>query len=109
MYDYWDRIKIEENCDMAPAITTDYFEIKMKGCPSLSNNLDNDAGLCHLYCDHCAGWINPVIRRADFDPVHDIISRTEPRCYFRVCKDRQTVQQFAASAEPLWDPYDDLA
>jgi hypothetical protein len=109
MYDYWERIRIEENCDMELAITADYFEIKMKVCPSLSKNMDNDAGLYHRYCDHCAGWINPVIRGAGFYPVYDIISRTEPRCHFRVYKDRQKARHFAATAELLWDPYHDLS
>jgi hypothetical protein len=38
------------------------FEFRMLRCPSLSKPLDNMLG-CHYYCDHCAGWIHPVIEK----------------------------------------------
>jgi hypothetical protein len=105
MYDYWDRIRIEENCDMDLEITEDYFEIRMNVCPSLSKNLDNDAGQCTQYCDHCAGWINPVIKNAGYIPVYDMISRTEPRCNFRVYKSKEKAKEFAGQVQLSWDPY----
>lgn len=76
--------------------------------PPLSKNLDNDAALCLRYCDHCAGWINPVITSFGYFPVYDVISRTEPRCRFRVYKDKMKAVTYAKRAELLWDPYDDL-
>jgi hypothetical protein len=108
MYEYWQKIKVEENCDMDLNVNESFFEIDMHMCPSLSKNLDNDAGLCQRYCDHCAGWINPVITSFGYFPVYDVISRTEPRCRFRVYKDKKEAVAFAKHAELLWDPYDDL-
>ncbi len=105
MFDYWDRIKIEENCDMDLEITENYFEIRMNICPSLSKNLDNDAGLCIQYCDHCAGWINPLMKKIGYFPVYDIISRTEPRCNFRVYISEEKASRFAEGAKLLCDPY----
>ena len=59
-YDYWNRIKDEENCEGNLSLTEDYFEFRLKKCPSLSKALDNDAEACGHYCDHCMGWIEPV-------------------------------------------------
>ncbi len=108
MYDYWEHIRIEENCDMELFLEDDWFGVDMYGCPSLAKNLDNDAGLCMQYCDHCAGWINPVLRSYGYWPVYDIISRTIPQCKFRVFKDRQAALECASQAKELWDPYGDL-
>jgi len=108
MYEYWDRIRIEENCDMDFRIEEEFFEIRMNACPSLGKNLDNDAGLCIHYCEHCAGWINPVIRKYGYFPVYDIISPKEPRCRFRVYKDRDKAVEFSKGCTWFWDPYHDL-
>ena len=105
MRKYWDHIRIEENCEMDLEVTEDYFEFVMKKCPSLSKNLDNDAGLCELYCDHCAGWINPVIRSFGYYPVYDMISRTKPVCRFRAYRDIEKAREWAKDAELLAQPY----
>ena len=63
MFDYWEHIRIEENCDADLTVNDEYFEFKMNVCPSLSKNLDNDAGPCELYCDHCSGWIIPIMNK----------------------------------------------
>ena len=75
MYAYWDRIRIEEKCEMELILKDDCLEVIMKRCPSLAKNLDNDAGLCRFYCDHCPGWINPLVRKYGYYPVYNIISR----------------------------------
>jgi hypothetical protein len=80
----------------------------MNVCPSLSKNLDNDAGLCIHYCEHCAGWINPIIREYGYWPVYDIISPTEPRCHVRMYRDKKKALEFSKETIRLWDPYDDL-
>lgn len=107
MREYWDRIRIEENCEMDLNVTEEYFEFIMKKCPSLSKNLDNDAGPCEVYCDHCAGWINPVIREYGFYPVYDMISRSEPVCRFRAYKDREKAKTWADDAKLPAQPYEE--
>ena len=66
MYDYWEHIRIEENCDMTLELTDDYKYGKMNKCPSLSKVLDNDAEPSKRYCDHCAGWVGPLLKKAGF-------------------------------------------
>lgn len=109
MYGYWDRIRIEENCDMDLHVGDDRFELCMNRCPSLAKNLDNDAGLCIHYCEHCAGWIAPVLRSYGYWVVYDIISPVEPRCRMQVFADRDRALEQSARAIRLWDPYGDLA
>ena len=61
MYEYWDHIRIEENCDMDLKLDDEKLELRMNVCPSLSKVLDNDAEPMKRYCDHCAGWILSLI------------------------------------------------
>ena len=92
MYDYWSRIKIEENCDMDLFLSEDCLELRMNVCPSLSKVLDNDAGPCRVYCDHCPGWCGRVIAQAGYYMVYDIVSRTEPECREYVFADRDRAE-----------------
>ncbi len=107
MYDYWDHIRKEENCDADLRVTEDYFELQMNKCPSLSKNLDNDAGAFSMYCDHCAGWIGPVVNKYSYHLVYDIISRSDPHCLIRIYKDKNKALEFAKSTHLLARPYGD--
>ncbi len=77
---YWDRIAIEENCDMTCTLYEDRLEIVMRRCPSLSKAMDNDAGAFERYCDHCPGWVNPLLAKAGYRCDYDIIDRALPQC-----------------------------
>ena len=59
-----------------------------------------------LYCDHCMGWIQPLMDHVGLYAVMDMKSRTEPKCLFRVYKDRDRAEAFAAEARLLSRPYD---
>lgn len=107
MYEYWAHIIEEENCEAEMALSEEYFEFTMHRCPSLSKNLDNDAGLFPLYCDHCAGWIEPVMKRYGYHLVYDMISRTEPRCTLRVYRDAGAASDYARGARLLARPFGD--
>ena len=98
-YDYWARIVKEENCNGQLSLTQEYFEFRMDRCPSLSKVLDNDAAACKHYCDHCMGWIRPVMDAAGLYPVLDMESRAEPHCVLRVYIDSQKAQTFEQQAK----------
>jgi len=106
-YEYWKVIKEEENCEADLALTEDYFEFRMHRCPSLSKVLDNDASPSPSYCDHCMGWVGPVMEYAGLHAVMDICSPTEPHCRFRVYKDKAKADRFSAQAQRLSRPYDE--
>jgi len=104
-HDYWARILKEENCVGNLTLTDDYFEFRMDVCPSLSKALDNDAGAFQFYCDHCMGWVEPLMQAAGLHPVHDIESRTEAHCVFRVYLDQDKATAFEKQCRLPAKPY----
>lgn len=103
MYEYWEHIRIEENCDMEISLEPEYFHCKMKVCPSLSKITDNDGGACPKYCDHCPGWILPLMTKAGFFVVYNIIDRTKPVCEFFVYKDAACARKKRAELLEVYD------
>jgi len=103
--DFWRRALKEENCDVDFTETDDYFEFRMKRCPSLSKVMDNDCEPFELYCDHCMGWIQPLMEACGLYAVMDIESRTEPHCTFRVYSDAKKAEVWARQARLLARPY----
>jgi hypothetical protein len=106
MYEYWDKIRIEENADMDLELSNDRLVLKMNVCPSLGKNLDNDAGPSPRYCDHCAGWIKPVVEKHGFFVAYDIISRSEPRCILQIFKDKSKAGAAESAAVLPAKPYE---
>ena len=89
MYEYWEHIRIEENCDMINRIDDDCYSFEFFSCPSLSKAVDNDAGVCSAYCEHCPGWILPLMTKSGFFAVYNLIDRKQPRCEMFVFADKQ--------------------
>ena len=92
MYEYWERIRIEENCDMTHEYDGKCYHCHMNTCPSLSKVLDNDAAPCGRYCDHCPGWVGRVIAWSGHFMVYDIIGRETPQCEFWVYADKPSAE-----------------
>ena len=92
MYDYWVRIRIEENCDLTHDFDENCYHLKMNVCPSLSKVTDNDAGPCRRYCDHCPGWVGRVLARAGYFMVYDIVGRATPECEFWVFRTKEDAE-----------------
>ena len=107
MYDYWEHIRIEENCEAKLTLADDYFEFHMLTCPSLTKVVDNDAGLFPLYCDHCAGWVEPLMERHGYTLVYDMIDRRKPTCRMRVYRDPAKAREYARTVTLLARPYED--
>lgn len=88
LYEYWERIRIEENCGMEAELTSSCYHLRMTRCPSLSKALESDAGACSVYCDHCPGWVLRVFSMAGIWGVYNIAGRTEPVCELWAFEDR---------------------
>ncbi|MBR2364836.1 MAG: hypothetical protein IKA79_06510 [Lentisphaeria bacterium] len=100
MYDYWEHIRIEENCDMINRLEDDCYSFEFFSCPSLSKAVDNDAGACPEYCNHCPGWILPLMTKAGFYAVYNLIDRKTPRCeMFVYAQKDQAVRKAAQLTE----------
>ena len=116
MFEYWDRIRIEENCDFTLEYDDEHYRGRMNVCPSLAKNLDNDAGACKVYCDHCPGWVLRVFTRAGFYGVYDLEGRDKPSCDIWEYKDRAKAEKkkaelLALRGDPdlIKDNFDTLA
>ena len=88
MYDYWNRINIEENCDLRVSYDDKCYRGEMVACPSLAKAVDNDAGGCPKYCDHCPGWVLRVMTMAGYYGVYNLVGRDVPKCDFYAFKNR---------------------
>ena len=89
LYEYYIKIRKEENCDMDIELKAHEFSLFMKKCPSLSKATDNDAGVCPKYCLHCAGWLLPLLTKADLFIVYDMKSVDLPMCQIWVYDERR--------------------
>ena len=97
MYEYWEHIRIEENCDMVNRLEEDCYSFEFFSCPSLSKAVDNDAGACPEYCNHCPGWILPLMTKAGFYAVYNLIDRKIPRCEMFVYAEKEKARSKASS------------
>lgn len=73
MSKYWGHTLTEESPEQAFAITQspDVFRIDMHSCPSKGFLLRNGLQQHRDYCDHCMGWIGPLMREAGFVIDHE--------------------------------------
>jgi hypothetical protein len=71
MKKYWGHTLAEEGAGYWAAATDRVYRSDMYECPSkgflLANGLEN----YHDYCDHCIGWIGPLMRRAGWTIDHE--------------------------------------
>lgn len=93
MYKYWSVIRDEENCELDLGYDDDKFELRMHLCPSLTKAKDNDAKTWGRYCDHCAGWIGPIMDKTGYHLVYDVIDRDKPQCVMRIFKDADKARE----------------
>ena len=84
MYEYWEHIRIEENCGMTLDLRDDCLVLTMQACPSLAKVIDNDAGPCRKYCDHCPGWIIPLLEKTGFTCEYNLVDRALPQCQLTI-------------------------
>ena len=78
---------------MEISLEKEFFHCKMAVCPSLSKITDNDGGACPKYCDHCPGWILPLMTKAGFFAVYNIIDRQKPECEFFIYEKQTEAQK----------------
>ncbi|MBP5531415.1 MAG: hypothetical protein J6Y54_05240 [Lentisphaeria bacterium] len=104
MYKYWEHIRVEENCDMVNRLSDDCYSFEFFSCPSLSKAVDNDAGPCPKYCNHCPGWVLPLMTKAGVFAVYNLIDRRTPRCEMFVYLTRDKAE---AKRRELTEKYGD--
>lgn len=70
---YWQHTLAEESPQLGFRITRrpDVFRIDMHDCPSKGFLLRNGLQQHRDYCNHCIGWIGPLMRDAGFVIDHE--------------------------------------
>jgi len=71
MEEYWAQTLEEEEAGYHMHKGENFFRIDMFACPSLGLLLDRGRPAYHDYCDHCMGWIEPMIEEAGFVIHHE--------------------------------------
>ncbi|MBE6392703.1 MAG: hypothetical protein E7044_01405 [Lentisphaerae bacterium] len=93
VYDYYVKIRKEENCDMDIVLNDGELLLQMNCCPSLSKAMDNDAGMCEKYCLHCPGWTAPLYKKAGLYQIYDLVGLEVPQCSEWIFEDREMAQR----------------
>ena len=70
MVEYWGHTLDHEAAGYACTTTDAVYRIDMHECPSKGFLMRNGLEQYHDYCDHCLGWIGPMLRRAGFVADH---------------------------------------
>jgi len=68
---YWAHTLDHEAAGFAITHRDDLIRIDMHDCPSKGFLLRNGLAQYHDYCDHCMGWIGPLMKEAGFVIDHE--------------------------------------
>lgn len=71
MKEYWGHTLQEEAAAFHTTATEKAFRIDMHECPSKGFLIDNKLEQYHDYCDHCIGWIGPLMKRGGWVIDHE--------------------------------------
>ena len=104
VYEYYQKIRVEENCVLDMKLEKDRMVSTMERCPSLSKVLDSDAEPCVKYCEHCAGWSMPLYTKCGIYYVQNMMGPEIPRCVSVRTEDRNVAlraeREFLESGVP---------
>jgi len=71
MYEYWAHTLEMEEAGYTFDRGDDYFRIDMVDCPSKGHLIKRGLAAYHDYCEHCIGWIKPLMDDAGFMIEHE--------------------------------------
>lgn len=71
MKEYWGPTLADEGAVYERTVTDDVFRIDMHECPSKGFLIRNFLNQYTDYCDHCTGWIGPLMQKAGFVIDHE--------------------------------------
>ena len=71
MKEYWGHTLQEEGGDWTTTALEDVFRIDMHDCPSKGFLIRNGLRQHADYCDHCIGWIGPLMKQGGFVIDHE--------------------------------------
>jgi hypothetical protein len=68
---YWAQTLEHEAAGCHTTLAPDRFRMDMHQCPSKGFLLRNGLEQYHDYCDHCLGWVGPLMKAAGFVVDHE--------------------------------------
>lgn len=71
MMEYWGHSLTQEAAGYNTSATENVFRLDLHQCPSKGFLLRNGLEQFSDYCDHCIGWIGPLLERAGFVVDHE--------------------------------------
>jgi hypothetical protein len=71
MREYWAHTLAEEEAGYTFDQSPDYFRIDMFDCPSKGHLIKRGLAEYHDYCEHCMGWLKPLMDDAGFVINHE--------------------------------------
>jgi len=71
MQEYWGHTLAEEAAGYSTTRSKETFRIDMHSCPSKGFLIRNELNQHQDYCDHCMGWIKPILDKAGFEVDHE--------------------------------------
>jgi hypothetical protein len=71
MAQYWSHTLEMEEAGYSFDRGQDYFRIDMHACPSKGHLIQHGLAAYHDYCEHCLGWIKPLMDDAGFVINHE--------------------------------------
>ena len=71
MAEYWGHTLKDEGAGYTTAAAEGVFRIDMHECPSKGFLMRNGLAAYHDYCEHCMGWIGPMLEGAGFTTDHE--------------------------------------
>mgnify|MGYP001814794541 CR=1 FL=1 len=105
MYEYWAHTLEMEEAGYTFDRGEDYFRTDMFDCPSKGHLIQRDLEAYHDYCEHCMGWIGPLLGTTGFvvDHEHNHLGQ----CYWEMHRDTETVARWGQlRPPPNRGPYD---
>ncbi|MDD2709447.1 MAG: hypothetical protein PHV34_15785 [Verrucomicrobiae bacterium] len=71
MKKYWGHTLEEEAAGYTMTAIDQVMRTDMRACPSMGFLTHNRLKQYHDYCDHCMGWVGPLMKRAGFVIDHE--------------------------------------
>jgi hypothetical protein len=71
MAEYWGHTLDSEAAGFRAGLKEDYYRIDMYECPSKGSLIQIGQEEYHDYCQHCMGWIKPIMDQAGFVIDHE--------------------------------------
>lgn len=101
MEEYWGHTLAEEGAGYTAKRSGDLYRVDMHACPSKGFLIRNGLVQYSDYCDHCMGWIGPVMEEAGFQIDHE--HNHQGQCWWEI---RRVGEPATPSATQPTDPDD---